>query len=65
MADNKRTQGGHGHGPNGHGYQRPKNMKASFKKLMHYVGRYKGALVVVAICLIASSAGSVASSYML
>ena len=65
MADNKRTQGGHGHGPNGHGYQRPKNMKATFKKLMHYVGRYKGALVVVAICLIASSAGSVASSYML
>ena len=37
MADNKRTQGGHGHGPNGHGYQRPKNMKATFKKLMHYV----------------------------
>ena len=65
MADNKRTQGGHGHGPNGHSYQRPKNMKATFKKLMHYVGRYKGALVVVAICLIASSAGSVASSYML
>ena len=68
MADNKTRAprgGGHGHGPNGHGYQRPKDMKGTFKKLMRYVGRYKGALVLVAICLVASSAGSVATSYML
>ncbi len=68
MADTKRTppRGGHGHGgPGGHGFQRPKDMRGTFKKLMGYVGRYKGSLVLVAVCLIVSSAGSVATSYML
>ena len=68
MADNKTRAprgGGHGHGPNGHGFQRPKDMKGTFKKLMRYVGRYKAALVLVAVCLILSTVGSVASSYML
>ena len=68
MADNKTKAprgGGHGHGPNGHGFQRPKDMKGTFKKLMRYVGRYKEALVLVAVCLILSTVGSVASSYML
>ena len=68
MADTKRTAsgrgpGGHGHG--GHGFQRPKDMKGTFKKLMRYVGRYKGSLALVAVCLIVSSAASVATSYML
>ena len=67
MADTKRTppRGGHGHGPGGHGFQRPKDMKGTFKKLMHYVGKYKGSLVLVAVCLIVSSVASVATSYML
>ena len=67
MADTKRTppRGGHGHGPGGHGFQRPKDMRGTFKKLMGYVGKYKGLLVLVAVCLIVSSAGSVATSYML
>ena len=67
MADTKRTppRGGHGHGPGGHGFQRPKDMKGTFKKLMGYVGKYKGSLVLVAVCLIVSSAASVATSYML
>ena len=68
MADNKTRAprgGGHGHGPNGHGFQRPKDMKGTFKKLMRYVGRYKAALVLVAVCLILSTVGSVATSYML
>ena len=68
MADNKTRAprgGGHGHGPNGHGFQRPKDMKGTFRKLMRYVGRYKAALVLVAVCLILSTVGSVASSYML
>ena len=68
MADTKRTAsgrgpGGHGHG--GHGFQRPKDMKGTFKKLMRYVGRYKGSLALVAVCLIVSSVASVATSYML
>ena len=62
MAETKRT--GRGHGRN-HGYQRPKDMKGTFKKLMGYVGKYKGSLVLVAICLLISSAGSVATSYLL
>ena len=67
MADTKRTppRGGHGHGPGGHGFQRPKDIRGTFKKLMGYVGKYKGSLVLVAVCLIVSSAGSVATSYML
>ena len=62
MAETKRTGGGHGRN---HGYQRPKDMKGTFKKLMGYVGKYKGSLVLVAICLLISSAASVATSYLL
>ena len=68
MADTKRTASGRGpgrHGHGGHGFQRPKDMKGTFKKLMRYVGRYKGSLALVAVCLIVSSAGSVATSYLL
>ncbi len=68
MADTKRTTPGRGpgrHGHGGHGFQRPKDMKGTFKKLMRYVGRYKGSLVLVAVCLIVSSAASVATSYLL
>ena len=68
MADTKRAASGRGpgrHGHGGHGFQRPKDMKGTFKKLMHYVGRYKGSLVLVAVCLIVSSVASVATSYML
>ena len=68
MADTKRTAAGRGpgrHGRGDHGFQRPKDMKGTFKKLMRYVGRYKGSLVLVAVCLIVSSAASVATSYML
>ena len=62
MAETKRTGGGHGRN---HGYQRPKDMKGTFKKLMGYVGKYKGSLMLVAVCLLISSAGSVATSYLL
>ena len=64
MADTKHNAPrGHGHGS--HGFQRPKDMKGTFKKLMRYVGRYKGSLVLVAVCLIVSSGASVATSYLL
>ena len=68
MADTRQTnrpRGGHGHGPGSHGFQRPKDIKGTFRKLMGYVGRYKGSLVLVAVCLVASSGASVATSYML
>lgn len=62
MAETKRTGGGHGRN---HGYQRPKDMKGTFKKLIGYVGKYKGSLVLVAVCLLISSAAGVATSYLL
>ena len=68
MADTRqknRPRGGHGHGPGSHGFQRPKDIKGTFRKLMGYVGRYKGSLVLVAVCLVVSSGASVATSYML
>ena len=60
-----RRPGGPGHGPRSHGYQRPQDLRGTVKKLLHYVGRYKGLLVLVAACLLLSSVGSVASSYFL
>ena len=68
MADTRQTnrpRGGHGHGPGSHGFQRPKDIKGTFRKLTGYVGRYKGSLVLVAVCLVVSSGASVATSYML
>ncbi len=60
-----RRPGGPGHGSRSHGYQRPQDLRGTVKKLLHYVGRYKGLLVLVAVCLLLSSVGSVASSYFL
>ena len=60
-----RRPGGPGHGPRSHGYQRPQDLRGTVKKLLHYVGRSKGLLVLVAVCLLLSSVGSVASSYFL
>jgi len=56
-----RPQGGR----QGHGYQRPQDLKGTVGKLLKYVARYKFQLVIVMICLLLSSAGSIASSYML
>ncbi len=64
MADTKQR----GHGPGGgqrHGYQKPKDMKGTVKKLLAYMSGYKGALVLVAVCLILSSGASVLSSFLL
>ena len=65
MADSKkqvRPGGPHGRG---HGYQRPQDLRGTVGKLLAYIGRYKAALIVVAVCLVLSSVGSVASSYFL
>ena len=64
MAEQKRG-GPRGHGPQGHGFQRPKDFRGTVSKLLRYIGRYKAALVVVFICLVISSVGSVMSSYLL
>ena len=64
MAEQKRG-GPRGHGPQGHGFQRPKDFRGTVSKLLRYIGRYKASLVVVFICLVISSVGSVMSSYLL
>ena len=64
MAEQKRG-GPRGHGPQGHGFQRPKDFRGTVSKLLAYIGHYKAALVVVFICLVISSVGSVMSSYLL
>ena len=63
MAEPKRAP--RGHGPQGHGFQRPKDFRGTVKKLLRYIGRYKAALVLVFVCLVVSSAASVLSSYLL
>lgn len=66
MAEKKAmSRPGGGHGPGGHGFQKPKNLGSTVKKLMAYIGRYKAALVLVALCLVVSSAGSIAGSYLM
>ena len=47
------------HGPNRGGYQKPKNLRGTVGKLMNYLGRYKLQLILVAICILISSACSV------
>ena len=55
----------HGPGPGRHGFQRPRDTKKTFLRLLGYLSRYKLLLVVVALCLILSSVASVAVGYLL
>ncbi len=61
----ERNRAGGRHGPNAHGFRRPQDMRGTVKKLLHYVGHYKGWLVLVAVMLLLSSLASVGASYML
>ena len=59
-------KGGHGPGgPQGHGYQRPANLKRTVARLLSYISQYKLLLILVAACLVVSSLASVASSYLM
>ena len=65
MAEMKKI-GGHGHGGRQkHGYQKPTDMKGTIKKLLSYMGHYRGAMALVAVCLVVSSGASIFSSYLL
>ena len=63
--NNNQPRKGGGGGRQRHGYQRPQDLKGTIAKLLRYIGKYKGALILVAICLIVSTVGSVATSYFL
>ncbi len=54
-----------GGGPNKHGFQRPRNTKKTFLRLLGYLGKYKLLLILVAFCLLLSSIASVAVGYLL
>ena len=51
-------------GRQGHGYQRPGNLKATVRRLLTYITQYKALFLLVAVCLAISSLTSVAASYL-
>ncbi len=53
------------HGPGGHGYQKPKDIKKTLTFLLKYVNKYKFLLLVVLICMFLSSFAMIAGSYFL
>ena len=55
---------GPGHGPRG-GFQKPKDLRGTLRKLMRYLGRYKALLVLVVVLLVISSSCNVGGSYLL
>ena len=57
--------GPHG-GPGGQrGKGKPKNMGATVKRLIHYVGAYKFRFIIVIVCMLLNTATSLFGSYML
>ena len=73
-ARNLRPEGGRGHGPMGGGPRRhggphakgkPKNTKATIFRMLSYVKPYKLHLIVVAVCMLLTSASSLAGSMLL
>ena len=67
MAEQKkepRGPGGPGSGPRG-GYQKPKNMGKTVKRLLGYLTHSKLPLLVILVCLALSTLASVGGSYML
>ena len=65
MAENNNSRSQNNRGPRGHGYQRPKDLSGTVGKLLKYLAPYKLRLVVVMVCLLLSSAGSIASGYLM
>lgn len=59
--------GGPGHGPGGRGMMggKPKETKKTIGRLLAYLGRDKGKIIVALICAICSSATMIAGSYLL
>ena len=64
MAENR---GGHGPGGPGArgGYQKPKDAKRTMLRLMKYISGRKWLLVIVFLCVIASSIASIAGTYLI
>ena len=67
MANNKTPMGPKGGpgGRQGHGYQRPGDLKGTISRLLGYISQYKLLFILVALCLVVSSLTSVASSFLI
>ena len=65
MANAPKAPQGRPGGRQGHGYQRPANLKGTIVRLLGYISQYKLLLLLVAACLVVSSLASVASSYLM
>ena len=52
-------------GPNKRGFAKPKNTKRTFARLMRYLNRYRGMLVIILISLVVSSSAGVIGTYLL
>lgn len=69
MSEGNKPQGGHG--PHGHGQRpgmmggKPKETKKTIRRLLTYLGRDKGKVIVAVVCAICSSATMIAGSYLL
>ncbi len=70
VAKDKRA-GGFGHGPRrgpgnpGMRGSKPKNTRHTIARMLHYIGNYKGLLVVVLLCMLLSTATSLIGGYMM
>jgi len=65
MAENNNSRPQNSRGRQGHGYQRPKDLMGTVGKLLKYLAPYRLRLVLVLICLLLSSVGSIASGYLM
>lgn len=53
------------HGPGGHGFSKPKNAKATFSRIMQFMGKNKLLLFIVFLMLVASTVCTIMASYQL
>ncbi len=67
MAENRQRQGGPGRGGPGArgGYQKPKDAKRTMLRLLKYISGRKWLLVIVFVCVAASSVASLAGTYLI
>ena len=54
-----------GRGPGGRAKGKPKNMGATIKKILSYVGKFKGRLVLVFLCMIFTTLSSLCAGYLI
>ena len=57
--------GGPGRGRGPHGKGKPKNMGNTIKRLLGYVGKYKGRLILVLICMLLTTISSLCAGYLI